>query len=79
MLQAHQTAHAGMVTVRSTNDADISSLAGSVSGAGQNAVGVAVATNAIGGEVSSTVTDSTLAGSGAVVVMDVMFSCAAGG
>ena len=56
------------MTVRATNDADISSLAGSVSGAGETAVGVAIATNSMGGEVSATMTDSTLAGSGAVVV-----------
>ncbi|TXI73269.1 MAG: leukotoxin LktA family filamentous adhesin, partial [Limnohabitans sp.] len=68
MTQAHQTANSGTVTVRATNDADISSLAGAVSGAGETAVGVAIATNSIGGDVSSTMTDSTLAGSGAVVV-----------
>ncbi len=68
MLRAHQAANSGTVTVRATNDADISSLAGSVSGAGETAVGVAIATNSMGGEVSATMTDSTLAGSGAVVV-----------
>ncbi len=68
MLQAHQTTNSGTVTVRATNDADIAALAGSVSGAGETAFGVAIATNSIGGEVSSTVTDSTLAGTGAVVV-----------
>ena len=68
MDQAHQEANDGSVKVNAVNDAKISSLAGSVSVGAEAAVGVAIATNSIGGDVSSTMTDSTLASSGAVVV-----------
>ncbi|TXI74221.1 MAG: leukotoxin LktA family filamentous adhesin [Limnohabitans sp.] len=68
MDQAHQEANDGTVKVNAVNNAKISSLAGSVSVGVEAAVGVAIATNSIGGDVSSTMTDSTLAGSGAVVV-----------
>src|SRR3990167_2519486 len=64
----NQTANGGAFTVSADNDADIFSLAGTVSGGGSAAVGAAVAVNEIGGDVTARVTSSTLRATGAVAV-----------
>ena len=63
-----QSVDGGAFKVHATNDADISSLAGTVTGAGTAAVGVAVSVNEIGGHVKAIVADSTLRATGAVEV-----------
>lgn len=63
-----QSTNGGAFKVHANNDADIASLAGTVSGAGTAAVGVAVSVNEIGGHVKASVADSTLRATGAVEV-----------
>ncbi|MGV0984367.1 MAG: leukotoxin LktA family filamentous adhesin [Limnohabitans sp.] len=64
----NQTGNGGAFQVHANNDADISSLAGTISGAGNAAVGAAVSVNKIGGNVSARVADSTLRATNAVEV-----------
>ena len=63
-----QTASGAAFTVSADNDADIFSIAGTVSGSGSAAVGVAVAVNEVGGDVTARVASSTLRATGAVDV-----------
>lgn len=64
----HQSANSGALRVTATNDADIASLAGTISGAGTAAVGAAVSVNDIGGEASAKLANSVLRATGAVAV-----------
>ncbi|WP_439114113.1 leukotoxin LktA family filamentous adhesin, partial [Hydrogenophaga sp.] len=67
-LSLNQSATGGAFTVTADNDADIFSLAGTISGSGGAAVGAAVSVNDIGGDVTARVVDSTLRASGALAV-----------
>jgi hypothetical protein len=64
-----QTTTGTSLLVQARNEADIDSLAGTVSGAGNAAVGAAVSVNDIGGQVTAKTTNSTLRASGAVSVL----------
>ena len=64
----NQTASGGAFTVNADNDADIFSVAGTVSGGGTAAVGVAVAVNEIGGDVTARLASSTLRATGVMAV-----------
>ncbi len=63
-----QSSNGGAFTVSANNDAGIFSLAGTISGAGTAAVGVAVSVNDIGGDVTAQLKNSTLRAAGAVAV-----------
>ena len=60
--------NAADVALALDNDADILSVAGTVSGGGTAAAGVAVSVNEVGGDVTAQVADSTLRATGAVNV-----------
>jgi hypothetical protein len=63
-----QNTNGGAFKVLADNDADIASLAGTISGAGTSAAGVAVSTNEIGGNVTASLQSYTLRATGAVQV-----------
>jgi hypothetical protein len=63
-----QNTNGGAFKVQATNDADIASLAGTISGAGTAAAGVAVSTNEISGNVTASMQSYTLRATGAVQV-----------
>jgi hypothetical protein len=63
-----QNTNGGAFKVLADNDADIASLAGTISGAGTSAAGVAVSTNEIGGQVTASLQSYTLRATGAVQV-----------
>ncbi|WP_210546544.1 leukotoxin LktA family filamentous adhesin [Rhodoferax sp. PAMC 29310] len=68
VLNLTQVTNGGAFTVSADNDADIFSLAGTISGGGAAAVGVAVSVNDIGGDVTARLADSALQATGAVNV-----------
>jgi hypothetical protein len=63
-----QNTNGSTFKVKAYNDADIQSLAGTISGAGTAAAGAAVSVNEIGGQVAATVQNYTLRAAGAVEV-----------
>ncbi|PUE20245.1 leukotoxin LktA family filamentous adhesin [Limnohabitans sp. WS1] len=63
-----QNSNGGAFKVLADNDADIASLAGTISGAGTAGAGVAVSTNEIGGNVTASLQSYTLRATGAVQV-----------